>query len=91
MPAINHTDLINKEETGIIDHADQSVTPAKLASPFIFPSFPSTPAAMPTADYEVANKAYVDSKVSMKPSFTAELATRSYPLINTPTFTATVI
>ena len=60
----SHTDLANKDPGGVIDHADQSVTPAKLETPFTFDVFPLTPAESPTSDYEVANKAYVDAALS---------------------------
>jgi hypothetical protein len=59
---IKHTALTDKEVDEVIDHADQSVTPAKLADPFTFGSFPLTPAAPPVAAYEVANKKYVDDR-----------------------------
>lgn len=58
--SLSHTDLVNKEPGGEIDHADFSITPIKLASPFQFGTFPLTPAGPPSADYEVANKKYVD-------------------------------
>ncbi len=56
-----HTQLIDKNPAGVIDHADGSVTPVKLSDPFTFTSTPLTPAEAPTEDYHVANKAYVDS------------------------------
>lgn len=57
---MQHIDLTAKDPAGIIDHADGSVTPAKLATPFTFTAFPLTPSASPAQDYEVANKEYVD-------------------------------
>lgn len=59
---LKHTALEEKEVAGVIDHADNSITPAKLADPFTFPSFPFTPASAPTQDYHVANKKYVDDR-----------------------------
>jgi len=57
---LEHTQLIDKDPAGVIDHADGSVTPVKLSDPFTFTATPFTPAEAPTQDYHVANKAYVD-------------------------------
>ena len=49
---------------GSIDTAhigDNQVTTAKLEDDLVFGTFPLTPSAAPDADYEVANKLYVDS------------------------------
>lgn len=59
--SLKHTDLINKEPAGIIDHADGSITGAKLEPGLEFGTFPTTPDADPDADLEVANKRYVDN------------------------------
>ena len=40
--------------------ADNNVTSAKLEDDLAFGTFPTTPASAPDADYEVANKKYVD-------------------------------
>lgn len=61
--SMRHIDLTDKEVAGVIDHADGSVTAAKLKYPFTFSAFPFTPVAAPTADYEVANKKYVDDAI----------------------------
>lgn len=61
--ALKHTALEEKEPGGVIDHADQSVTPSKLAVPFTFAAFPFTPPAPPTQDYHVSNKKYVDDQM----------------------------
>ncbi|MBA7645466.1 hypothetical protein ES703_53224 [subsurface metagenome] len=58
--SMRHIDLTDKEIASIIDHADGSITPAKLTHPFAFPQFPTTPLEAPTDDYQVANKKYVD-------------------------------
>lgn len=42
------------------DYPDNSVTSADLEDDLAFGTFPTTPAAAPDADYEVANKKYVD-------------------------------
>lgn len=60
--SLKHTDLVEKEVAGVIDHADASIKPAKLDHPFAFPQFPFTPGAAPTFAYQVANKKYVDDK-----------------------------
>jgi len=57
---MRHIDLTHKEAAGIIDHADGSITPAKLASPFTFTAIPMVPPAWPTQDYEITSKDYVD-------------------------------
>jgi len=57
---MKHTDLTNKEIGVEIDHADGSIGPHKLWQPVVFPLFPLTPDHAPAADYEVANKKYVD-------------------------------
>ena len=62
MSPLNHTDLLDTDPAGVIDHADKSVTGAKLVDDLEFNTFPITPLTFPDADFEVANKAYVDSK-----------------------------
>lgn len=61
--SMRHLDLTDKELAGVIDHADGSIAPAKMAPGFTWPFFPETPAAPPTADYEVSNKKYVDDSI----------------------------
>ena len=69
---LEHTQLINKDPDGVIDHADGSVTPEKLAEPFTFVETPFTPSEAPTEDYHVVNKAYVDGlSTGGKPVLTA--------------------
>lgn len=58
---LEHTQLIGKDPDGVIDHADGSVTPAKLVEPFTFSETPFTPSEAPTEAYHVVNKAYVDA------------------------------
>jgi len=66
-PSMRHTDLTERQVDGVIDHADESVTPAKLATPFTFSEFPFTPAEAPGQDYHVANKKYVDDQAAGAP------------------------
>jgi len=61
--SLKHTDLLEKEVAGVIDHADRSITPIKLAEIFNFLEFPLTPVEAPTFNYEVANKKYVDDSI----------------------------
>ncbi|KKM93053.1 hypothetical protein LCGC14_1212290 [marine sediment metagenome] len=58
--SLDHTALTQRNPLGVIDHADGSVTPAKLVVPFTFTATPFTPAEAPTQAYHVANKAYAD-------------------------------
>lgn len=58
--SMRHLDLTDKEAAGIIDHADGSITPAKLVSPFNFTAIPLVPPAWPTQDFELTSKEYVD-------------------------------
>ena len=58
--SLKHTDLVDKEPGGVIDHADATITPDKMVAPFVWNDTPFTPSAAPTEDYEVANKKYVD-------------------------------
>lgn len=58
--SLSHTNLVNKSVDGVIDHDDATITPDKLVHPFSFLQFPLTPEEEPDADYEVANKKYVD-------------------------------
>jgi len=44
--------------------ADNQVTAAKIEDDFVFDQFPSTPSAAPDANYEVANKKYVDDQIT---------------------------
>lgn len=59
--SLKHTDLIDKDPEGVIDHADNSVTGDKLVDDLEFGTFPTTPDANPNAALEVANKRYVDA------------------------------
>ncbi|KKL67910.1 hypothetical protein LCGC14_2130260 [marine sediment metagenome] len=73
---LEHTQLIAKDPGGVIDHADGSVTGAKLADPFTFGETPFTPPEDPTEDYHVVNKTYVDNLPrGRKPVFTATQGT----------------
>lgn len=58
--SLKHTDLLEKEVADVIDHADDSIPGAKMKAGFTWPFFPLTPSAAPAADYEAANKKYVD-------------------------------
>jgi len=62
--SMRHTDLTDKNPSGIIDHGDASITPVKLKYPFTFDQLPFTPAAAPTQNYHVANKKYVDDSIA---------------------------
>jgi len=62
--SLKHTQLIDKDPGEVIDHGDASITPAKLVAPFTFLSFPLTPSAAPTLNYQVSNKKYVDDAVA---------------------------
>lgn len=48
--------------TGLVtaSYGDNTVTSAKLEDDLVFGTFPLTPSSAPDADYEVANKKYVD-------------------------------
>ncbi len=59
--SLNHPDLLDRNPLGVIDHADEAVTAAKLTDPFTFQSMPFTPAEPPTQLYHVVNKAYADA------------------------------
>ena len=66
----------NASETDILDsghYIANSIDPEHLVDDFVFDTFPLTPSAAPDADYEVANKKYVDDNAggSMN-SFIAE-------------------
>ncbi|KKM18703.1 hypothetical protein LCGC14_1662990 [marine sediment metagenome] len=88
---LEHTQLINKDPGGVIDHADASVTPAKLSDPFTFVETPFTPSEAPTQDYHVVNKAYVDgfaAPAAVSVSLTAHLG--DIQLAINPTVTTVV-
>ncbi|KKM18704.1 hypothetical protein LCGC14_1663000 [marine sediment metagenome] len=59
--SLEHPALGARDPLGVMDHADEAVTGAKLVAPFAFLAMPFTPAEPPTQDYHVANKAYVDA------------------------------
>lgn len=59
------------DETKIADNGidsehynDDSIDPAHLADDFTFDTFPLSPSAAPDADYELANKKYVDDQIT---------------------------
>ena len=58
--SLKHTDLVDKDPGGVIDHGVASIPVDRLVEPLNFAEFPTTPATAPTTDYEVANKKYVD-------------------------------
>lgn len=64
VPAAN-TELVNKLYVDTLDAANVKLTGNQtVAGIKAFTSFPTTPAAAPTTDYQVANKKYVDDHVA---------------------------
>lgn len=59
---MRHIDLTHKNPDGTIDHADESVSPARLKYPFTFQQFPTTPPWLPDSDLFIANKLYGDEQ-----------------------------
>ena len=75
---VNWTDMTDLDEDGAVtwgnlgegELPDNSVTGADLKDDLAFGTFPTTPESAPDADYEVANKKYVDDNGGGSGAFT---------------------
>lgn len=62
---MRHIDLTHKNPDGIIDHADDSISPSRIQHPFTFDEYPFTPPEAPTLPTHFANRKYVTDQADL--------------------------